>query len=51
MFMQDESYNAQVSAVFDTDGKIHPRWCKFRNSMGEIIIIEKIDSGKGKFRR
>ena len=40
--MQDESYNAQVSAVFDTDGKIHPRWCKFRNSMGEIIIIEKL---------
>ena len=42
MFMQDESYNAQVSAVFDTDGKIHPRWCKFRNSMGEVIIIEKL---------
>ncbi len=41
--MGNESYKAQVSAVFDMDGHIHPRWCRYRNSLGEVITIEKIN--------
>ena len=27
--MENDGFKAQVSAVFDTDGRIHPRWCRF----------------------
>lgn len=38
----NKSFPAQVSAVFDTTGLIHPQWCRFRNSDGELIKIESI---------
>lgn len=38
----DCSYKAQVSAVFDMDGHIHPRWLRFRNSLGEVVTVEKL---------
>ena len=37
------SYPAQVSAVFDTNGQIHPLWCKFKNEHGEIITISNLE--------
>ena len=38
----NKCFPAQVSAVFDTTGLIHPQWCRFRNSDGELIKIESI---------
>lgn len=37
------SFPAQVSAVFDTNGDIHPRWVKFENEQGEIVKINQIE--------
>ena len=31
--MENDSFKAQVSAFFDTDGRIHPRWCRFKNGL------------------
>ena len=40
--MENDSFKAQVSAIFDTDGRIHPRWCRFKNGLGEIITVESL---------
>lgn len=38
----DCSFKAQVIAVFDTDGQIHPIRFKFRNMIGEIITVQNL---------
>ena len=40
--MANISFPAQVAAVFDTDGKIHPKWLRFRNSLGEIVFLNNL---------
>ena len=40
--MENDSFKAQVSAVFDMNGQIHPRWCRFKNGLGEIITEESL---------
>ena len=40
--MENDSFKAQVSAVFDMNGQIHPRWCRFKNGLGEIITVESL---------
>lgn len=37
-----KSIPAQVGAVFDSNGKIHPLWCKFRDDHGAIITIKDL---------
>ena len=38
--MENDIFRAQVSAVFDMNGQIHPRWCRFKNCLGEVITVE-----------
>lgn len=40
--MENDSFKAQVSAVFDMNGQIHPRQCRFKNGLGEIITVESL---------
>lgn len=40
--MENDSFKTQVSAVFDMNGQIHPRWCRFKNGLGEIITVESL---------
>ena len=52
----NKSLPAQVAAVFDTNGTIHPQWCRFRNPEGELtkldsIIVEKRNSEFDKIHR
>lgn len=34
------SFPAQVCAVFDTDGTMHPQWVRFKNADDEIITLQ-----------
>ena len=34
--MENDSFKTQVSAVFDMNGQIHPRWCRF---LGFAVFI------------
>ena len=36
------NFPAQVAAVFDTDGKIRPRWVRFRSHLGELITLNDL---------
>lgn len=40
--MENDSFKTQVSAVFDMNGQIHPRWCRFKNVLGEVITVESL---------